>query len=170
MITSYTVNNITSIIYNLFIKNTHAEDEKIFDCTNLESEKTIFKIFNFNSSEMVFDVRNKDGAVEKEVSINLEDYFEMAYDNIDKILETILETYSYKREDMKVVFSKMCERVEDRSGISKILFCVPSPDCYGVSIFIIQHEEENGNNRYKLLNCMDVSFENADKTFFDGKR
>ena len=94
----------------------------------------------------------------------------MSYDNIDKILETILETYSYKREDMKVVFSKMCERVEDRSGISKILFCVPSPDCYGVSIFIIQHEEENGNNRYKLLNCMDVSFENADKTFFDGKR
>ena len=33
-----------------------------------------------------------------------------------------------------------------------------------------EHEEENGNNRYKLLNCMDVSFENADKTFFDGKR
>lgn len=158
------------IIYNLFIKNTHAEDEKIFDCTNLESEKTIFKIFNYNSSEMVFDVRNKDGAIEKEISINLEDYFEMAYDNIDKILENILETYSYKREDMKVVFSKMCEKVEDNSGISKILFCVPSPDCYGVSIFIIQHEEENGNNQYKLLNCIDVSFENADKTFFDGKR
>lgn len=159
------------IIYNIYIRNDHADDEKIFDCMGLEAEKTIFKLFNYNANEMNFDVKNKDGVVERSFCMSLDDKYKKESKDADNLLKMILYNYSYSEEYMSAVLSKMIERLdENKSECTKALFCLPSPDYYGTTIFLVQRDIKQGNNLYKLLYCMDVPFENPDKTFFDGKR
>lgn len=159
------------IIYNIFIKNDHSEDEMIFDCMNLEPESTIFKLFNHNASEMTFDVKNKDGAVESSFRMSLDDKYKMESGSAEDIIEIILANYSYPKEYMESIFFKMGDRLDESTNeCTKVLFCVPSPDYYGTTIFLIQRDKNNGQSNYKLLNCINGPFENPDKTFFDGKR
>lgn len=167
------------IIYNVYIKNEHADDKKIFDCNNIQAESTVFEVFNPNANEMTFEVRNKDEAVEKKFSISLDDKNNSTADSADKLLEYILANCSFEKHYISTIISKMTDTLDKMSGkmgekleekTMKVLFCVPSPDYYGISIFLIQRTVESGMSCYKLLNYFDVSFENPDKTFFDGKR
>lgn len=158
------------IIYNIYIKNDYGTDERIFDCEHIEPEKTIFKVFNQNANEMFFAVKNRDEAVEKEFRMGLDDVNELDAGSIVKLAETITDNYAFDEEYIKKVLDSMGDKTVSKDEITKILFCVPSPDYYGTTLFLIQHEVSDNKHLYKLLYSMDVSFENPDKTFFDGKR
>ena len=162
--------NPQKIIYNVYIINEHAEDKKIFDCENILPESTVFEFFNQNADEMTFEVRNKDGAVENKFSISLDDKKNFEAESADKLLEDISSNYSFEEKDINTILDKMCEKLNKFDENTKVLFCVPSPDYYGISIFLIQRNVKDGTSYYKLLNFFDFSFENPDKTFFDGKR
>lgn len=165
-------NEPAKVIYNIFIINEHNNDEQIFDCTDLTSENTIFKLFDHNANEMIFEVRNKDGAAEKSFRMSLDDKYKLKASSAEDLLEVITENCSYENDYIIKVIQTMCDKLDNNhnNDCTKVLFCLPSPDYYGSTIFLVQHENNNGNSLYKLLYCMDVSFENPDKTFFDGKR
>lgn len=163
-------NEPPKVIYNIFIKNEYDNDDQIFDCTKIAPEDTTFKLFDHNACEMTFEVKDKDGAVERSFHMSLDDKCNRKAESADDILDVILETYSYKKDYMDTILQKMCDQLDKRNECAKVLFCVPSPDYYGATIFHIQRDIDCGNSLYKLLCCMDVPFENPDKTFFDGKR
>ena len=159
------------IIYNVYILKDHDKDKKIFDCTRLAPEDTVFEIFNSNSNEMNFEIRNDEGIVERTFSISLDDKQHIEAKSSDEFLDFITKECSFEYDYMKTILLKMSEKLDtvDDDDV-KVLFCVPSPDYYGTDIFLIQRITENGVKSLKLLNYSDATFDNPDKTFFDGKR
>ncbi|MBQ7008824.1 MAG: hypothetical protein IJN05_06365 [Ruminococcus sp.] len=160
------------IIYNVFIDNEHGNVRKIFDCTDLEPQNTLFEIFSPQANEMSFIVKNKDDAIEKSFIMSLEDHYtDDSFDSAEKLIDVIMEEYAYKKEYVMQVVSEMCDKTDDVNENAKVIFVLPSPDYYGATILLVHriHSEE-GKTQYKLLYSMNVPFENPDKTFFDGKR
>ena len=159
------------IIYNIYVKNSHSDSGLIFNPVNLE--KVIYKQFAPSSTEMSFDIiriGSSNNNVERSLKLLLNDKYTRDYQSASELKSFICKKYSYDDEYMDNVFRGMTKEFDKINEMSKMLFCIPSPDNYGVMFFVVQHIKENGADNYKLLSVTSVPFENADKTFFDGNR
>lgn len=161
------------IIYDVYIKNHHAEDEKLFDCKKLKAEEIRIKYFDIDADEMTFDVKNENGKIEKTVDMSLEDKNQNSgfYDST-MLLEKIVSDTGAEKDYVSEIIKRICnhENEEGRNKSTKLLFAIPSADNYGVVFVLIQKIQEGNTKKYKLLNRKHCSFENPDKTFFDGRR
>ncbi len=156
------------IIYNVYIQNERGQGDIIFDCNNVDPDKTIFKSFGYSAAEMFFDIKNKEGEIEKSFPISLDDKCKYERCNIEKLLNLIMDNRYYSDSGyMEKVLKKLSESLEGINDRVKTLFCVPSLDNYGIIIFLMEYD---GHGCYKLLGHVNEPFEDPDKTFFDGKR
>ena len=159
------------IIYNVWIKGIHTENRQLFDCEN--RDRILMEVSHTNTKEYPIIISRKDNVTEREFIFRL---VENTYRE-DENWDTIEIKGKLKEENDGIdepwiddFITRLREIAERGTEPRNVVFAFPARSGYGVYLGQIQISEGEDKKEYRFLNLEYQNFEDASKTFFDGKR
>lgn len=157
------------IIYNVKLKGTHNNDEILFDCNDIDNIK--FKICSEKTKEYPLIITGKDGVEEKTFIFKLiESEKAEIYWDTKNLTEWLEEKSIVSKEAIERFIRDIKEKARNQRENVNVVFLVPAKDGYGFYTCQILVENSDDGVKYKFLRYPYENFEDASKTFFDGRR
>ena len=161
--------NPPKVIYDVLYKREY-EETRLYDHTE-ENEIKVIEILS-NAEEFKFSVLNSHGIEERSFMLKLGSAKEEQR-TTEQIKDVLLKQAKASEETI-IKFIDTIEGIDlsNKPGTeTRILFGVPSKDGYGIRIGVLKksREGENNDDVYTWLEWKYENFEDASKSFFDGK-
>lgn len=157
------------IIYNVKLKGTHNNDEILFDCNDIDNIK--FKICSENTKEYPLVVMGKDEVEEKSFIFKLrEPEKDDIYWDTEKITVYLEKRSIASQKAIEDFIGKIKEEARNQKDNVNIVFLIPAKYGYGFYTGQILVENSDDGAKYKFPKFAYENFEDASKTFFDGRR
>ena len=159
------------IIYTVKVKGQYIGDRTLLDCNAPESIGMV--VCPKNTREVPLVTIGRDGIVERKFVVSIWrpelDPNEWTEEEIRKQLEEIGGIHMRTAEQFIQNLRNTVEQDKSTEG-ENIIAVVPAKDAYGFYVMQIFTQYSQDHNLYKVLYCQYENFEDASKTFFDGRR
>ncbi len=156
-------------IYNVWIKGTHTGNRRLFDCQR--PDKILAVVSHRNTKEYPIIIAGKDEVKEREFIFRLADAEpgDELWTTTD-IENKLLRKGNVEEGGVKEFLSELKEMAGEDGEPVNVVFALPPKDGYGIYLGQIQARDSQDRKEYRFLKFEYESFEDASKTFFDGKR
>ncbi|MBR0283567.1 MAG: hypothetical protein IJQ81_18560 [Oscillibacter sp.] len=159
------------IIYTVKVKGQHTGDRVLLDCNapNVIRMAAAPK----NTREVPLLVVGRDGVVERDFVVSLVNSRQPADEWSEEDIEyKIRDISGVHEETVRRFIRDLREKVESDKSVEgeNIIVAAPAKDEYGFFFMQIFTRYAADGNLYKVLRCEYENFEDASKTFFDGRR
>lgn len=160
---------LPEMIYDIFLKKDFDKDEKLFSCKEPHAVK--MEISHKNTQAYPFVIKSLDGICEREFFFELRDPEEKEEDwTTEEIRKKLRKTSIVSEEGIDRFIGALSETARKNQDTINIVFIVPAKQGYGVWIGQIRSSSTEDGTKYQLLKYDYENFEDASKTFFDGRR
>lgn len=157
------------IIYDIWLKGIHAKDRLLFDSNN--ANEVQMDICHENTKEYPVKITGKDGVTEREFIFKLLKPNRADQEwTTDEIESKLLKKSIVTEAGIQKFIEKLRKVVEGRTEAFNIVFAVPAKDGYGVYMGQILAASYADRTVYQWMQFEYQNFEDASKTFFDGRR
>lgn len=156
-------------IYNVWIKGTHTGNRQLFDCQR--PDKILSVASPGNTKEYPIIIAGKDEVKEREFIFRLVDAG--PGDEVwitTEIEKKLIRKGSVGEAGVKEFISELKQKAGESGEPVNIVFAFPPKDGYGIYLGQIQAKDSEDGKEYRFLKFEYENFEDASKTFFDGKR
>lgn len=158
------------IIYNVWIKGIHTENRKLFDCEN--PNKILMEVSHTNTKEYPVIISGRDNVTEREFIFRLANATRADENWTTEEIKKKLKEQNDGLDEASIddFIMRLREIAEKNTESRKVVFTFPAKSGYGIYLGQIQISEGVDKKEYHFLNLEYQNFEDASKTFFDGKR
>lgn len=160
---------IPKIIYDVWLKGIHAADRRLFDCGHLNEIQ--LDVCHENTKEYPLRIVGENGLLEREFIFRLlkpsggeEEWM------TDEIKLKLLKESFVTEEAVQGFIEKLRTAAEGRTEKINVIFAVPAKGGYGIYLGQILAAGGADRSIYKWIQFEYQNFEDASKTFFDGRR
>lgn len=161
---------LPEIIYNVYLKGTHSEDKKLFDCQNVNYIE--FAMTHVNTKEIPLMITGRDDIREREFIVQLRDVEDRKLENwnTEDIKKKLMKSSIVSENGIDDFLKRLTEIKYPNNEVVNIIFVVPGKEGYGINIAQLQALGNEDGVKYKFIQYKHENFENTSKTFFDGHR
>lgn len=160
---------LPEMIYDIFLKRDFDKDERLFSCKEPHDIK--MEVSHKNTQAYPFVIKSLDGICEREFFFELRDPVDGDLDwTTEELKGKIQRTSIVSEEGIDRFIGALSEVARKNQDTINIVFVVPAKQGYGVRIGQIQSSSTEDGTKYQLLKYDYENFEDASKTFFDGRR
>lgn len=160
---------LPEIIYDLWFKGGHTPDRKLFN--SKQPNSMYIDICHENTKEYPLKITGQDGIVERELILKL--LKPNSYDQCwttDKIEGLLRKKSIVDEAGIQDFIQRLRAAAEGQTEPVNLIFAAPAKGGYGVYLGQIYAKSEQDQTVYHWMQFLYQNFEDASKTFFDGRR